>query len=100
MNYQREILLLLREANQENGLPLDSIVRNVYNMTSIDLFFSRPYEDVKNDVIKCLRTETSYSQGSIKKAEKKGWYKLNTDSQVVIQLMLEFEPDEDDEWMM
>ena len=52
MAYQREILLVLREANREIGLPLDSIVRHVYNMTAIDLFSSRSYDDVKADVMK------------------------------------------------
>lgn len=100
MAYQREILLILREANREIGLPLDSIVRHVYNMTAVDLFFARSYDDVKADVIKCLKAECSSTQGAVKRGEKRGWYKLNTDSKVVIQLMLEFETDIEDEWMM
>lgn len=100
MAYQREILLILREANQEKGLPVDTIVRHVYNMTAIDLFSSRPYEDVKADVTKYLKTESSYSNGAISKCEKRGWYKLNTSSHILTQLMLEFEIDENDEWMM
>lgn len=100
MAYQREILLILREANREIGLPLDSIVRHVYNMTAVDLFFTRSYDDVKADVIKYLKAECSSCQGAVKRGEKKGWYKLNTNSKVVIQLMLEFETDVEDEWMM
>lgn len=100
MAYQREILLVLREANREIGLPLDSIVRHVYNMTAIDLFSSRSYDDVKVDVMKYLKAECSSCQGAVKRGEKKGWYRLNTDSNVVIQLMLEFEADVQDEWMM
>ena len=100
MAYQREILLILREANHEKGLPIDTIVRHVYNMTAVDLFSSRPYEDVKADVAKFLKTESSYSQGAVCKCEKRGWYRLNTASQIVTQLMLEFEIDENDEWMM
>lgn len=69
-------------------------------MTAIDLFSSRSYDDVKADVMQYLKAECSSCQGAVKRGEKKGWYRLNTDSNVVIQLMLEFEADVQDEWMM
>lgn len=69
-------------------------------MTAIDLFSSRSYDDVKADVMKYLKAECSSCQGAVKRGKKKGWYRLNTDSNVVIQLMLEFEADVQDEWMM
>ena len=69
-------------------------------MTAIDLFSSRSYDDVKADVMKYLKAECSSCQGALKRGEKKGWYRPHTDSHVVIQFMLDFEADVQDEWMM
>lgn len=100
MTYEHEILLVLHEADQLKGLPIATIVRNVYNMTSIDLFSMRPYDDVHADITKFLRHESSLKHGSIEKAEQRGYYRLNKNSQTVQQLLLEFEVAEEDEWMM
>ena len=93
MDYQREIFLILHEANPKEGLPLGKIVRNVYNMTCTDLFSRRSYDDVYDDVRKYLRRESSRATGSVRKAEKRGWYCSNPDSVAYEQLKLEFEPE-------
>lgn len=100
MNYEHEILLILHEADPVKGLPIATIVRNVFNMTCIDLFSMRPYEDVQNDITKFLRYESSMKHGSVERAETRGYYRLNKNSQTVQQLLLEFEVAEEDEWMM
>ncbi|MCQ2220539.1 MAG: hypothetical protein MJZ12_04060 [Prevotella sp.] len=100
MTYEHEILLILHEADPEKGLPLSAIVRNVYNMTAIDLFSSRPYDDVQADITKFLRTESAKKSGSIERTDTRGYYRLNKNSQTVQQLLLEFEVSEEDEWMM
>lgn len=98
MDYQREILLILHEANPAEGLPLTKIVRNVYNMTSVDLFSCRNYNEVYSDVGRYLRQESSRPTGAVKKTDRRGWYIANPDSVAYVQLMLEFEPEEDDDF--
>lgn len=100
MTYEHEILLILREADPIKGLPIAGIVRNVYNMTAIDLFSMRSYEDVQTDVKKYLKFESSKTKGAIEHADTRGYYRLNKNSQVVQQLLLEFNNAEEDEWMM
>lgn len=100
MTYENEILLILHEADPVKGLPLSTIVRNVYNMTAIDLFSSRPYEDVQIDITKYLYAESSKRYGSIERTDTRGYYRLNKNSQTVQQLLLKFEVAEEDEWMM
>lgn len=100
MTYEHEILLILHEADPEKGLPLGAIVRNVYNMTAIDLFSSRPYDEVQGDITKFLHAESTKKTGSIERADTRGYYRLNKNSQTVKQLLLEFEVSEEDEWMM
>lgn len=100
MTYEHEILLILHEADPVKGLPLATIVRNVYNMTSIDLFSIRPYEDVQSDITKFLRNESSLKHGAVERTDVRGYYRLNKDSKAVQQLLLEFEVAEEDEWMM
>lgn len=100
MTYENEILLILHEADPVKGLPLSTIVRNVYNMTAIDLFSSRPYEDVQIDITKYLYAESSKRSGSIERTDTRGYYRLNKNSQTVQQLLLKFEVAEEDEWMM
>lgn len=93
-------MYILREASSDKGLSIDTIVRNVYNMTNVDMFSARPFEDVKNDVVKYLHAESSIKGGIIEKTEQRGFYRLNRKSQTVKQLLLEFEISEEDEWMM
>ena len=100
MKYEKEILLILREADPNVGLPLSSIVRNVFNMTACDLFSARTYDDVYADVQKDLRVESSIRGSYVEKADKRGFYRLNRNSQKTQQMLLEFEVAEDDEWMM
>lgn len=98
MNYEREILLILREAGSK-GLPVRRIALNVFNMTN-SLFMPLNMEDVYTDVSEWLRTKSQYSSSSVEKAETRGWYRLNMNSNEVQQLLLEFQPSDEDEWMM
>lgn len=100
MSYSNEILNVLREANPEKGLHKNSIVRHVYNMTSLDLFNSRPYETVKAEILKYLRNESALKGGAVERTEQRGFYRLNKNSHTVQQLLLQFEISEDDDWMM
>ncbi len=98
MLYEREIMLILREAGTQ-GMPVRRIALNVYNMVN-SLFCPVDRERVYNVVAEGLRTESQCSQGAVERAETKGWYRLNTNSAQVQQLMLEFLPDEEDDWML
>lgn len=99
MSYENEILLILHEADPVKGLPLSSIVRNVYNITACDLFNPRQYDDVYADVQKYLRNESSIRGAYVEKADKRGYYRLNKNSQKTQQLLLEFESKDDEDWM-
>lgn len=93
INYDKEILSILNEADSKSGLSLRNIVRHVYNITSCDMFHARPYQDVYHDVAKCLHKEVSLRGGLFTKAEKRGYYRLNNQSRKAHQLLLEFESD-------
>ncbi|MBQ0073682.1 MAG: hypothetical protein KBT34_05770 [Prevotella sp.] len=64
------------------------------------LFNPLDQEKVYADVSEWLRTESTKSGASIERAETRGWYRLNMRSSQVQQLLLEFEPNEEDEWML
>lgn len=98
MNYEREILLILREAGTK-GLPVRNIALHVFNMTN-SLFNPLDRDTVYNDVAEWLRHTSNCSTASVEKADTRGWYRLNINSNQVQQLLLEFVPDEEDEWML
>lgn len=98
MDFEREILDVLREAGQ-TGLPVKRIALNVFNITN-SLFNPLDPEKVYAEVSDWLRTESAKSGASIEKTDTRGWYRLNLNSQKVQQLLMEFLPNEEDEWMM
>lgn len=98
MNYETEILTILREAGQQ-GMPVRRIARNVVNMTNT-FFMQQTVEDVYDDVAAYLRLKSSQKGAEIEKAETRGWYRLNVNSKQVQQLLLDFTMREEDEWMM
>ncbi len=97
MNYENEILIVLREVGCQ-GMPLRRIALNVYNIVNT-LFSSLSQEEVYNDVADYLRVKSSQLGAPVEKAEVRGWYRLNMDSARVQQLFIEFIPDEEDDWM-
>lgn len=98
MNYESVILNILREAG-DTGMPLRRIALNVFNLTN-SLFNPIERENVYNDVAEWLRSESSKSGACIEKAETRGWYRLNNNSSKVQQMMMEFQPKDEDMWMM
>lgn len=90
--------MVLREAGQK-GLPLRHIALNVFNISN-SLFNPLSQEDVYNDVAEWLRNVSALRGGSVERAETRGWYRLNLNSDKVQQLLLQFLPNEEDEWMM
>lgn len=98
MVISQNILIILREAYPE-AMPLKRIALNVYNITNT-LFDPQDREKVYAAVGEWLRAESQKSGGAVIKGDKKGWYRLNGRSAQVQQLLLEFRPREEDEWMM
>ncbi len=98
VKYEREILLVLKEAGPK-GMPLRRIVLNVFNMTNT-LFEHHSQQDIYDAVGAFLRTQSVIKGSSIEKADTRGWYRLNINSTMVRQLFIEFQIDEEDEWML
>lgn len=98
MDFEREILMILKEVGP-TGMPLRRIALNVFNMKN-SFFYPLQQAEVYEDVAEWLRQKVNQSGSPIMKAETRGWYRLNLDSAQVQQLMLEFTPSEDDEWML
>lgn len=98
MNFEREIIMILKEVGT-NGMPLRRIALNVFNIKN-SLFEPLDQEDIYKEVGEWLRSTSAKSGGSVEKAETKGWYRINPNSAKVQQLLLEFQPHEEDEWMM
>lgn len=91
MQYERYILMILAEAGPV-GMPVRRIALNVYNITN-SLFAPLCLEKVYADVAEWLRSESQKSGGTVRKADIRGWYRLNEQSTKVEQLMLEFIPE-------
>lgn len=98
MTFEREILKVLSEGPLE-GMPLRRIALNVYNISNT-LFNPLDQEEVYEVVGEWLRKTSAIKGASVEKAETRGWYKINLNSQKVQQMMLEFHPHEEDEWML
>lgn len=88
------IINVLREAGQK-GMPLRRIALNVFNLTN-SLFEPLDKEVVYENVGQYLRKNASLKGGIIERAETKGWYRINYNSQHVQQLLLEFATDEEE----
>lgn len=97
MQCATHILAILTEAYPK-AMPLRRIALNVYNITNT-LFDPQDRDHIYEMVAEWLRTESQTSRGAVMKAETKGWYKLNDRSPEAQQLLLEFQPREEDEWM-
>lgn len=98
MTFENEILQILQSVGQR-GLSTKMIAFNVFNMSN-SLFNPLDQEKVYNEVADWLRTNSSKNGSSVEKAETRGWYRLNLNSAKVQQMMLQFQPNEDDEWML
>ncbi len=98
MSCSTHILKILTEAYPQ-AMPLRRIALNVYNITNT-LFDPQDKDHIYSLVAEWLRTESMKRGGTVMKAETKGWYKLNAASPQAQQLLLEFMPNEEDEWMM
>ena len=88
MNFEHEILLVLRETGVE-GMPVRRIVLNVFNMRN-SFFAPLSYDAVYDKVASWLRTVSQQSGSPVVRASRRGWYRLNPNSQQVQQLLLEF----------
>lgn len=97
-NYEHEILIILKEVGP-SGMPLRRIALNVYNIKN-SLFYPLDKHEVYDDVADYLRTQSTIKDSPIEKASQRGWYKLNYESTQLRQLLLDFQIDEADEWMM
>ena len=93
MDLEREIMLVLREAG-DSGMPLRRISLNVFNMKN-SFFQPLVPEEVHREVAEWLQQESKKSNSPVTKAETRGWYRLNPNSQQVQQLMLEFLADDE-----
>lgn len=98
MQYEREILIVLKEASP-NGMPLRRIALNVYNITN-SLFAPQDRGRVYSLVAEWLRTESQKRGGAVERCGVRGWYRLNMRSQKVRQTLMDFMAREEDEWMM
>ena len=98
MQYERHILLILKEACPD-GMPVRRIALNVYNLTNT-LFAPQDLGKVYLAVAEWRRAESRKSGGAVCKADTRGWYRLNDSSAQVQQLLLEFSPNEEDSWML
>lgn len=98
MTFEQDILTVLKEATC-NGMPVRRIALNVFNRKN-SLFNPLNQEKVYKEVAEWLRNESQKRGACIEKTETKGWYRLNMNSTRVQQLLLDFQPHEEDEWML
>lgn len=89
MNYEREVFDILLEAG-DKGLAVRKIARHVHH--NVDSLFERvAYEDVYSSVRKLVNKESRNPHSFIEHAQKRGCYRLNKDSGMYKQLLLQFE---------
>lgn len=88
MNYDDDILHVLREAGQE-GLSIKKIVLHVYNRKH-GLFDDISLDNVRQQVINFLLHHSKNTTSLIEHTEKRGVYRINLSSQECKQLYLNF----------
>ena len=88
MNYEEEILKVLRESGNE-GLSVKKISVHVYNSTN-SFFDSPSFEVVKKEVIAFLRRNSGKSSSLVKRTSVRGHYCINMESYVLRQQKLHF----------
>ena len=86
--YANYIISVLYEAG-DNGLPVRKIALHVYN-TCNTLFTPVLIDDIYNSVRQWLNANSQSYDSLVRRCDKRGYYKINTSSQAVQQLMLQF----------
>lgn len=92
MNYDKEIIRVLREVDDE-GISIMKIARHVFNACN-SLFEPEDFEAVHKDVAKFLTRHSKNPGSIIEKAKIRGRYRLNMKSGKARQLILNFAMDE------
>ena len=87
MRYEKDILLLLREAG-EKGLSVGEISLDIFN-THNSFYLPLDVEEVHQEVQQCLIKMSKRADSMLGKV-KKGVYCINTENQQVKQLRLKF----------
>lgn len=95
MNYDRDILDILKEAGSE-GLGVQKIARHVFNAHNT-FFGTLSFEDVYGCVRQFLYRNSRSRSSLIEKMEVRGLYRLNMSSSEAQQLMLSFEDDKEED---
>lgn len=91
------ILSILTEA-YPNGMPVRRIALNVYNITNT-LFEPQDPERIYAMVAEWLREESAKRDGLVVRTTTKGWYRLNGESPQAQQMLFDFQPHDEDDWM-
>ncbi len=97
MQYERDVLIILREAGS-NGLPLKRIALHVYNIRN-SIFEPLDRKKLYYAIAQWLRQESLHSEGAVKKMSQWGRYSLNKRSKKVRQLESVLSSDDNEEWM-
>lgn len=92
MKLEEEILRLLTLAG-DKGLKIEKVARHVYNSCNT-MFTPLDYKDVHAFVSQYLIKNAKDPTSIIEKVEGHGMYRLNSESKLTQQLMLEFAPHE------
>lgn len=90
IDYSTDIYNILLQA--PNGLPIRKIVRHVYNANTT-LFDTIDIEDVKRNVTAFLARKSKTKSSPIERTDVRGVYRLNPNSMMAQQLMLNFQDD-------
>lgn len=93
-DYSKDIIDILLRAPE--GLSIRKIVRHVYNAHNT-LFETVPLDDIKRDVTQFLTYRSKSASSQIERTGVRGVYRLNPDSEVSQQLMLQFKEEEEKE---
>ncbi len=89
VNYEKEVFDILLEAG-EKGLTVSKIARHVHHEVN-SLFERVDYADVYNSVRRLVNKESRNPYSFIEHTQKRGCYRLNKDSGMYMQQVLQFD---------
>lgn len=87
-SYSQEILRVLFEAGEE-GITVQKIALHVYNASNT-LFNPVEYSDIHKRVVSWLRANSHGSQAMVVRLEQRGRYAINSSSEAMWQLSMQF----------
>lgn len=94
MSYEKDILIVLKEAG-DAGLTVQKITRHIFNEHNT-FFETTPKEIIRTSVQRYLMNHSKRSDDTVERIGH-GMYRLNKNSAMTKELLLEFSDDDDDD---